>query len=73
MSSFVVAVLAGIGVLALLVFAFRSSRSSRVRQGEAADSGFAQVPDSPAFAGLHGSDCSDSASDGGGCDGGGGD
>jgi hypothetical protein len=68
MSSFVVAILVGVGVLALLVFAFRSSRA---RQGEASDSGFVHVSDSHGFAGSHDSGCgSDSASDG--CDGGGG-
>ncbi|MFC4822003.1 hypothetical protein [Dokdonella ginsengisoli] len=69
MSSFVVAILVGVGVLALLVFAFRSSRA---RQGGASDSGFVHAPDSPWFADSQDSDCSDSASDGGGCDGGGG-
>lgn len=70
MPSFVVAVLVGVAVLALLVLVFRSSRA---RQGEASDSGFAPVPDSLEFAGSLGSGCgSDSASDVGGCDGGGG-
>lgn len=71
MSSFVVAILVGVGVLALLVFVFRSSRA---RHGGASDSSFADVPDgSPWFSGSHGSGCSGSASDGGGCDGGGSD
>jgi uncharacterized protein YcgI (DUF1989 family) len=70
MSSFVVVILVGIGVLALLAFAFRASRA---RRSEALNSHFVYVPESHAFAAAHDSGCgSDSAADGGGCDGGGG-
>ena len=71
MSSFLVVVVVGIGVLALLVFAFRPSCA---RRREASASDFVDAPESLGFAAAHDSGCgSDSAADGGGCDGSGGD
>lgn len=63
----VVAVVIGVGLLIAVVVVFRSSRASR---SEVSDSAFPHGVDIPVSMMSHASDCGDSASDGGDCDGG---